>query len=83
MASPYCERVDDYFCASTARTALIAGEFFWPFPRMTGLVLGNRWSPLEAKNTELHVLRHFFASWCINRKEVRGSLKSSLPRFEL
>jgi hypothetical protein len=27
MASPYCERVDDYFCASTARTSLIAGEF--------------------------------------------------------
>jgi integrase len=27
---------------------------------------------LQAKYTGMHTLRHFFASWCINRKEDGG-----------
>jgi len=36
-------------------------------------VVDNEGKPvLAAKYTGLHVLRHFFASWCINRKADGG-----------
>lgn len=37
------------------------------------VVVDSRGEPVrQAKYTGLHVLRHFFASWCINRKDDRG-----------
>lgn len=37
------------------------------------VVVDARGEPVrQAKYTGLHVLRHFFASWCINRKDDHG-----------
>ncbi len=41
---------------------------YWPEQRAAGLVNGKG----EPKYSGIHALRHFFASWCINRRRDGG-----------
>jgi hypothetical protein len=48
---------------------------WWPVQKAAGVVSGQPSQPKlkpEQKYSGLHTLRHFFASWCINRKRDGG-----------
>lgn len=51
--------------------ANIVAKGLWPTMIRAGVTVGSG-DDLEAKYTGLHALRHFYASWLINRKEDGG-----------
>ena len=45
---------------------------FWPDQIVAGVVTRSAGTTVMPKYTGLHSLRHFYASWCINRKADGG-----------
>ena len=55
--------------AKWRRNSTILNRGYWPAQIAAGVTAGD--SP-QAKYSGLHTLRHFFASWCINRRTDGG-----------
>jgi integrase len=51
--------------AKWRRNSTILNRGYWPAQIAAGVTAGD--SPQKQKYSGLHALRHFFASWCINR----------------